>query len=182
RPPRSPCAGVSAAGRCPSRRRGGPDSSRALGSGVAARRAAPRSWRPPTWAGQITTEPRTVTGLRGDVAPRLRLGALVTTAAEDAGSRPAAAANIRASMAKRKRRGPGVSAAEGDAEPEEAAVVAPAATSDDGGDEPPRRRLRPEVRFLVTFLVVLSVSFAFLAWTPVNDHVIEPFTGQIATA
>jgi exosortase H (IPTLxxWG-CTERM-specific) len=45
-----------------------------------------------------------------------------------------------------------------------------------------RKRLRPEVRFLVTFLVVLAASFAFLAWKPVNDHVVEPFTGQIAKA
>ena len=85
-------------------------------------------------------------------------------------------------MAKRKRRGPGASAATGDAEREEPGVVAPAPASDDGDDETPRKRLRPEVRFLITFLVVLAASFAFLAWTPVNDHVIEPFTGAIAKA
>jgi exosortase H (IPTLxxWG-CTERM-specific) len=85
-------------------------------------------------------------------------------------------------MAKRKRRGPGASAPTGDGEREEPAVVAPAPASDDGDDETPRKRLRPEVRFLITFLVVLAASFAFLAWTPVNDHVVEPFTGQIAKA
>jgi exosortase H (IPTLxxWG-CTERM-specific) len=42
------------------------------------------------------------------------------------------------------------------------------------------KRLRPEARFLITFLLVLGASFALLAWKPVNDHVVEPFTGQIA--
>jgi len=42
------------------------------------------------------------------------------------------------------------------------------------------RRLRPEARFLLVFLLVLAGSFILLAWTPVNDHVIEPFTGAIA--
>ncbi|HEV8237835.1 MAG TPA: exosortase H [Thermoanaerobaculia bacterium] len=86
-------------------------------------------------------------------------------------------------MAKRKRRGPGAPAAEGGSERERAAATEPVVAADEGDDErPPRRRLRPEVRFLITFLVVLAASFAFLAWTPVNDYVVEPFTGQIAKA
>jgi len=101
-------------------------------------------------------------------------------------------------MAKRKRRGPGPGAAgtgaagpgaaAGDSDGETAAADAapPAAqperaTADDG-EQPPRRRLRPEARFLITFLLVLGASFAFLAWRPVNDRVVEPFTGQIAKA
>src|SRR3954463_14692199 len=44
------------------------------------------------------------------------------------------------------------------------------------------RRLRPEAHFLLVFLLVLAGSFTLLAWTPVNDHVIEPFTGAIARA
>ena len=78
-------------------------------------------------------------------------------------------------MAKRKRRSTRESAAD-----DEKPTVAAAAAHDDEG--PPRRRLRPEVRFLATFLLVLGASFAFLAWKPVNDKVIEPFTGQIAKA
>ena len=43
-------------------------------------------------------------------------------------------------------------------------------------------RARPEVRFLAVFLLVLAASFTLLAWTPVNDHVVEPFTGWVAVA
>ena len=78
-------------------------------------------------------------------------------------------------MAKRKRRSTRESAAD-----DEKPTVAAAAAHDDEG--PPRRRLRPEVRFLATFLLVLGASFAFLAWKPVNDHLVEPFTGGIAKA
>jgi exosortase H (IPTLxxWG-CTERM-specific) len=39
---------------------------------------------------------------------------------------------------------------------------------------------RPEVRFLGVFLLVLAGSFTLLAWRPVNDHVVEPFTGLVA--
>ena len=42
--------------------------------------------------------------------------------------------------------------------------------------------MRRETRFLVTFLLVLAASFTLLAWTPVNDHVVEPFTGLVARA
>ena len=45
-----------------------------------------------------------------------------------------------------------------------------------------RSSRRPEARFLVTFLAVLTASFALLAWQPVNDRLVEPFTGQIAKA
>src|SRR5262249_54233902 len=43
-----------------------------------------------------------------------------------------------------------------------------------------RKALRPEARFLIVFLLVLAASFSLLAWTPVNDHVVEPFTGLVA--
>ena len=87
-------------------------------------------------------------------------------------------------MARRKRRGTGDSGLDSD-DPVAPEVAADAAAGgqpagDDGG--PPRRRLRPEVRFLLTFLLVLAGSFALIAWRPVNDGVIEPFTGQIAKA
>jgi len=77
-------------------------------------------------------------------------------------------------MAKRKRGGSRKAPAA------EEPKAAPPTASDD--EQPTRRRLRPEVRFLLTFIVVLGASFAFLAWKPVNDHVVEPFTGQIAKA
>lgn len=44
---------------------------------------------------------------------------------------------------------------------------------------PPWHR-RPEVRFLAVFLVLLAAGFALVAWNPVNDRVIEPFTAGIA--
>jgi exosortase H (IPTLxxWG-CTERM-specific) len=70
-------------------------------------------------------------------------------------------------MAKRKRRDAGApQPADGPAGPEPAA----------------RRILRPEARFLVTFLLVLGGSFALLAWNPVNDRLVEPFTGLVAAA
>jgi exosortase H (IPTLxxWG-CTERM-specific) len=93
---------------------------------------------------------------------------------------------MRPSMAKRKRRSPGTDAAAGEGGGEApAAAEEPAAQPDrtnDDDEAPPRRRLRPEARFLITFLLVLGASFAFLAWKPVNDRVVEPFTGQIAKA
>ena len=51
-------------------------------------------------------------------------------------------------------------------------------------DAPPatRRGMRREVRFLVVFLVTLVVTFTLLAWKPVNDHLVEPFTGGVAVA
>ncbi len=42
------------------------------------------------------------------------------------------------------------------------------------------QRYRQEIRFLVVFVVLLGGSFTLIAWNPVNDHVIEPFTGLIA--
>ncbi|MGE0641675.1 MAG: exosortase H [Thermoanaerobaculia bacterium] len=42
------------------------------------------------------------------------------------------------------------------------------------------RRYRQEVTFLALFIVLLGGSFTLIAWNPVNDHVIEPFTGTIA--
>jgi exosortase H (IPTLxxWG-CTERM-specific) len=41
---------------------------------------------------------------------------------------------------------------------------------------------RPEIRFLAAFLLVLAGSFTLLALQPVNDHVVEPFTGLVAVA
>ncbi|HEV7668519.1 MAG TPA: exosortase H [Thermoanaerobaculia bacterium] len=44
------------------------------------------------------------------------------------------------------------------------------------------RTNRREIRFLVLFAVILGLSFALISVNWVNDHVIEPFTGGIATA
>src|SRR5574342_1347011 len=44
------------------------------------------------------------------------------------------------------------------------------------------RRYRHEIRFLALFVALLAGSFTLIAWNPVNDHVIEPFTGLIANA
>ena len=43
-------------------------------------------------------------------------------------------------------------------------------------------RYRQELRFLALFIVLLGGGFTLIAWNPVNDHVIEPFTGAIARA
>jgi len=42
------------------------------------------------------------------------------------------------------------------------------------------RAYRQEIVFLVVFLGLLAGSFTVIALKPVNDHVIEPFTGTIA--
>lgn len=42
------------------------------------------------------------------------------------------------------------------------------------------RRYRQEIGFLVLFILILGGSFTLIAWNPVNDHVIEPFTAGIA--
>lgn len=44
------------------------------------------------------------------------------------------------------------------------------------------RRYRRELAFLILFVLILASSFALIAWNPVNDRVIEPFTGAIARA
>ena len=41
---------------------------------------------------------------------------------------------------------------------------------------------RPEARFLVVFAVLLAGGFALLAWNPVNDRLVEPFTAGVARA
>ncbi len=41
---------------------------------------------------------------------------------------------------------------------------------------------RREIQFLVLFALILGASFALISVNWVNDHVIEPFTGGIATA
>ena len=42
------------------------------------------------------------------------------------------------------------------------------------------RAYRQEIVFLTVFILVLGVGFTLIAWNPVNDHLIEPFTGGIA--
>ncbi len=46
------------------------------------------------------------------------------------------------------------------------------------------RRLwqRPETRFLILFLVILSTSFTVVALKPVNDGFVVPYTGLVARA
>ena len=44
----------------------------------------------------------------------------------------------------------------------------------------PHRPWRREIVFLVVFLALLAGSFTLVSWTPVNDHVIEPFTAGVA--
>lgn len=44
------------------------------------------------------------------------------------------------------------------------------------------RTNRREIQFLVLFALILGGSFALISVNWVNDHVIEPFTGGIATA
>ena len=39
---------------------------------------------------------------------------------------------------------------------------------------------RPEIRFLVLFLVILSVSFTVIALRPVNDAFVDPYTALVA--
>jgi exosortase H (IPTLxxWG-CTERM-specific) len=39
---------------------------------------------------------------------------------------------------------------------------------------------RPEGRFLVLFLGILTLSFTVIALKPVNDHVVDPYTGFVA--
>src|SRR6185295_6099425 len=41
---------------------------------------------------------------------------------------------------------------------------------------------RTQVLFLVKFFGVLLAAYLLIAWNPVNDHVIVPFTHAIATA
>jgi exosortase H (IPTLxxWG-CTERM-specific) len=41
---------------------------------------------------------------------------------------------------------------------------------------------RREVVFLAVFLALLGGGFALLAFNPVNDHVVEPFTAGVARA
>ena len=39
---------------------------------------------------------------------------------------------------------------------------------------------RPQVLFLLKFFVILVAAYLLIAWHPVNDHVIVPFTAAIA--
>ena len=42
------------------------------------------------------------------------------------------------------------------------------------------RSYRREIQFLVLFAVLLGGGFTLVAWQPVNDNVVEPFTAAIA--
>ncbi len=42
------------------------------------------------------------------------------------------------------------------------------------------RRLQPQVRFLVTFLLLVALAFGLIALKPVNDAVVDPYTAFIA--
>lgn len=44
------------------------------------------------------------------------------------------------------------------------------------------RAYRQEIQFLAVFLVLLIGSFTVIAFKPVNDHLVEPFTGLVAKA
>ena len=59
-----------------------------------------------------------------------------------------------------------------------AAAAAPEAPAAEAAA--PRRPWRREIVFLVVFLALLAASFTLVSWTPVNDHVIEPFTAGVA--
>ena len=43
-------------------------------------------------------------------------------------------------------------------------------------------RYRRELGFLIVFVAILGTTFTLISWNPVNDRVIEPFTGAIARA
>ena len=42
------------------------------------------------------------------------------------------------------------------------------------------RSYRREIQFLVLFVLLLGGGFTLVAWQPVNDHLVEPFTAAIA--
>ncbi len=42
------------------------------------------------------------------------------------------------------------------------------------------RRLSPRARFLVRFALILAGSFTLVAWNPVDDRLIVPFTALVA--
>ncbi len=42
------------------------------------------------------------------------------------------------------------------------------------------RRLSPRARFLVRFALILAGSFTLVAWNPVNDRLVLPFTALVA--
>lgn len=41
---------------------------------------------------------------------------------------------------------------------------------------------RQEILFISLFVGILATGFTLISWTPVNDNVIEPFTGLVAKA
>ncbi len=41
-------------------------------------------------------------------------------------------------------------------------------------------QLKPQVRFLVTFLALVAVAFGLIALKPVNDAIVDPYTAFIA--
>lgn len=61
--------------------------------------------------------------------------------------------------------------------------VSPKAAAPTTADDVPFwRRNRREIQFLLLFVVLLGGGFTLISLNWVNDHVIEPFTGQIAGA
>lgn len=44
------------------------------------------------------------------------------------------------------------------------------------------RAWRREITFLAVFLLLLAGGFTVVAWKPVNDHLVEPFTAGVARA
>lgn len=53
-------------------------------------------------------------------------------------------------------------------------------TKETAGSPTGWRAHRREITFLVVFLVLLAGSFTLLAWTPVNDGFVVPFTAGVA--
>lgn len=61
------------------------------------------------------------------------------------------------------------------------ATTGSTASGGNGGGKPSGwRAYRREITFLALFLLLLSASFSLLAWTPVNDGFVVPFTAGVA--
>ncbi|MEM9553466.1 MAG: exosortase H [Acidobacteriota bacterium] len=58
----------------------------------------------------------------------------------------------------------------------------PKSSDEPGADAGFFQTYRQEIGFIAIFVVILAGGFTLISWTPVNDHVIEPFTGGIAHA
>ncbi|MEM8995375.1 MAG: exosortase H [Acidobacteriota bacterium] len=51
-----------------------------------------------------------------------------------------------------------------------------------GSNESFFRAYRQEILFVSIFMAILAGGFTLISWQPVNDNVIEPFTGGVAVA